>query len=358
MHRIKYLRRVVVPTTFLYDRALMMKGFILLIFFAFLLGCSRKESVTPFSHSEDYRARLRKTFTVRYPLMPERVGSYSYGDVIEMDPKRKNLLQYITKPLKEAVYQLGVKYFKRNKIQAQAELSIPPEAFEYIKSVKLKRIFFVLDTCIDHGTRCLSMVEGIKMTFIKSLFINLEPLKQGAIIQEIKEVDEDIFLKKEKEFFQNFGKAKKISNDVFQLAAHSQKKRPNNASISSYYIFKHHKNIRQLQKYLNQSRHIKKTTLFGDLILAEFKKLPNANISRIFHEESFHQEFKSQYTSITPATCGRGNCTELRINSENLVEYLKKHPNVIINTFIQVNKLPKKDFHYKGFIEFDVELNI
>ncbi len=290
--------------------------------------------------------------------MPDQVGSYNYGDVIEMDPTRKNALHYITKPLKETIYDIGVRLFKRNKVQAQAQLSVPPESLEYLKSVKLKRIFFVLDTCVGKSRRCSSTVEGIEATFVKELFINLEPYKEGTEIEEIKEIDDNTFFQKAKEFVRDFGSKRRRGVGGFQLAAYSQKNRPNRSQYKNLYVFKYDKNISKLRDALEQSRHVKKTILFGDLVLAELQKSKNSFISRIYHEESFKQEVESHHSYLNPAACEKGNCTELKTNSENLVEFFKEHPNVVVNTFIKVAKLPKKDFHYKGFIEFEVELNI
>ena len=334
-----------------------MRGLLILTFIFSLLGCSREESITPFSESADYRERLKKPFTIRYPLMPEQVGSYSYNDILENDPKRKNILKSITLPLKEAVYDLGVTLFRKNKVQARGQLEVPTEAFEHLKSVKLKRIFFVLDTCVDSSFRCKNKVEGISSTFISDLFISLEPYKEGEEFEEIEQIDEDTFGQKLKEFVNGFKNKSRITTNGLQLASYSQRTRPNRSKYKKYYVWKsEQKNITTLRDALLETGHIKNTVLFGDLILTETKG--NIKYHQVFHDPALKRKMGKLRPHLKPATCETGNCTELKINSSNLLDYFKVNPNNIVNTFIKIKKLPKEAFNYKGFIEFEIELNI
>src|SRR5690606_7337877 len=114
-------------------------------------------------------------FRFKIPLSQDMIGHYDYSAIMEdekLDAKKLGILKRFLVNIKHRVYNLGVGMGVMNKVRFSTDYQFPDFDSEFIKSVKIKRIFFALDQCSPQDFDCIDLAKKDKLSikFLKSFF--------------------------------------------------------------------------------------------------------------------------------------------------------------------------------------------
>ncbi len=123
------------------------------------------------------------TFNVKIPLGQDMVGEYDASEIIEdktIDEEKKPLVRKFLDGIKYKIYNTAVQFGISSKYKFDFYYKFPEIDSQYIKSAKVKRIFFALENCVagDENCRRLEKKREVTFKFLDQFFMNLSPITE------------------------------------------------------------------------------------------------------------------------------------------------------------------------------------
>ena len=326
---------------------------------------------------------------IKIPLTQDTVGSYDYAEILDdesLNDQQASVIHELWQGLRHGLYNMGIKFGVSNRIRYTADYDgLPKIDSEYIKSIKITKVFFAIESCHPKDEKCIIRNEKnpSSLKFLDQFFVNLSIIKP-----EDKQVilDDPITFLTKKEFstFANrafskvpfsFDALKNENGEIVDDAFYNV----NVAHFKNLYAPKdYNQNVRdegkvflfqiddthretaiELKKFFNSSKFInvvKGTTLVGNTLYLElFHKAMRQSFFDIINE---HTDNMRSLGILQFQGCSFVNCVELAVNDLNLVPMLERSSHIQFDTFLSLRNLEDNDFKYKGYVELEVILNI
>lgn len=362
---------------------------------ALLTACEIKEKsqinpmFEPKSLTEIYGDGKAMTFNVKIPLGQDMVGSYDASEIMEdetIDEEKKPILRRLWNGIKYGIYDQAVSAGISNRIKYSFDYEFPEIDSQYIKSVRVKRIFFALNNCSPDDESCRKRERKREVTFkfLDQFFMNLSTVRPG----EEKDLDNQEFIidkaafnkasekafssRKKANFFDMLNENGQVSDaffrDVnltrFENSRKYRKSEAINQDLSSVYIMKLRKDLMQDEKkailqYFRDSQYkniVKDTTLIGNNFYIE---LTTPFLSDKFFQINAENALSAERLGMTSfEKCDQSNCADLDVQEYNLVPMLERSNRIRFDTYLSLKKLEMNDFQYNGYVELEVKLDL
>ncbi len=334
---------------------------ILLNFFLliFIVCCSRSSEITPAVESSSLRNVLKgKKFTVKYPLTDYDLGYYADEDILGSKPT--NLIESFIYSIKKNVIEFAVHDLREGKAKIEMQLRLPLELLSLVNSVKLKRAFFMLDSCISKG--CERRIEDkVSMGWFDNVYAGISHYPGYPILGELErtrpgynEIKDDI-----NDLFA--GKSiKKRKNDFIHLARVETNKGRRRYFKNEFLLKGKISDLNNINDFLNKNK--KRLNIISLAPLGNILFVETSDKGAAFKKAStFDGELRSilttNYGVVTPKQCHTGMCVDFEINDTELKPFLDDKRNLNVHAAFDIAKVPKLDFKFKGFLEIELEFN-
>jgi hypothetical protein len=319
------------------------------------------------------------------PLSQETIGHYDLNDILDptdgerLSNEQKTFLQKKWSDWKYRIYNMGISLGLSNRVRYSTDYEFPSIDDQYIKEVKVKKIFFALDECEEHDLNCEVRAPDQPLTFnfIDKFFVNL------SIIQphdSLKFLDEPLQFLSKKEFNRYAASAfsentifknqdlNKLDAEAFynvnianmEMGKKVRKQNKNVRDNGRTFIYKvepnHLKQVRSFFMSKNFHGIVYDVTLVGRNLYVE---LYHPQLKDKFFEK-INEEVGSIYSLGVKdfKGCTNLSCTYLSVNDMNLVPMLKKSSHIKFDTFLSLKNLDYNDFKYSGYVELSIELDL
>jgi hypothetical protein len=338
-------------------------------------ACGQKSKVTPLfdaiplrqSHGDGEYA----VFTVKLPLSDQSLDTYDSPVDPDQGVARVPLLGDVLRLVTQSTFNLGAQLGlgKQNIIITQP---IPDLSSKYLNSISIKRVFFHIDQKDITQNRPSNMwmrfrefLRGgsrLDFSFINELNINFRMLQEGSITSYTPEINTDVVPERD-------------LLSPAQVAALPEGMRP--VEILKYHKKKRTESIRskdfgpmlvvygdfpvKVRSILRRDPDMKE--LIKEIVVVNkslFIELKEQELVR----EKFYELLERNETQLTNAgiskiePCNDDVCMDVKVNNQNMLPMLLKGDRLRIETYIDSSKVPPKSFQLKGFIEFEVKLDV
>jgi hypothetical protein len=327
--------------------------------------------------------------TIKVPLTQDTVGSYDFAEIMEdesVNERSRGFLKRLWSGFKYKIYNAGIKLGVSNRVRYSTDYDDFPEIDpEFIKAVKVKKIFFAIEPCHPKDKECITRNEREPVTFrfLDKFFVNLSIVRPG---------DDKSYLEEPLTFLSK-GDFKKFSRKAFdQIPFRFEQLANDDGEIidDAFYDVNiaRFENTRSARSYHENVRDNGKVFMFkidnrngSNAIELKhfFKSEPFKGIVKdvtlvgdTLYLELVHQAMRQSFFNIMNTEepdirnkgviqfegCSFINCIDLKVNQLNLVPMLQRSSHIKFDTFLSLRHLDINDFKYKGFIEIEVKLNI
>lgn len=392
----------------------------------FIISCKETSDIKPLARaktiSEKFDAQVSKgskeiTIPIKISLTQNLLPRYDLQDILgeeteeteeglenkddqSLPQEQKSFLKRFTSKLKSAIkyrlYNLGLSVGIQNTYKISFAYGDFPEIdSKYIKSLKMKKLFFAIEPCDIEDVECHIQREDkpSSLLFLKKFFLNISALQTSEDLAFLSDnYDEAVIypLKKE-EFNEAVSKAlgkqptdfndlehrdpvsgkidggifydlnvamldgKKISNELNQLKKNKHKRDDGKvfiARVESGRVIEA-KNFFTKPAFKNIVKDITilKRSLFIELYSPELR----GSFFRTVNSQSINMRDVGVYDI---EGCTLETCAEVKVNPINLVPMLEKSNKIKFDTYISVNELDANDFRYSGFLELEIKLEL
>lgn len=319
-----------------------------LIMIAFLaLSCGKKSQINTHIEAEQLGDGEHITQPVILPLSDKVISSYE-SNTENMTP----LFRAFVNTIINIGTTIGAGKTRLSLIQPIPEI---PE--EYVSSLKIKRIFFYIET--SKGNEDFSFLRKIAVK-MSSLNMEAERNSWDPII-EAESLDS-----KESSFFRRLFRQQrdrlaeewdKDSKGLVLIRYNQEEKSESlRKDAARTMLILETKKPLDTRKYLDQNlrKHYNKLHVLNKSILIELKNDPV--MIEIFKSRLARDTEKLvalEIGDIKP--CSDNVCLDLKIPDANLMPLLRQGNAIKIDTYIDPKKTPKS-FQLKGFVEFEVKV--
>jgi hypothetical protein len=343
-----------------------MKKCFWLSLFLLLLGCAEKSEITPLFEAiplrESHGDGEFAVFTVKLPLSDQSIESYNSIIDPNTGVSRVPLLGDVLRLMGQSVFNLGAE-LGMGKTYLTIKQPIPDLDSPYIKSISVKRVFFHIDQKDLLGgirqrsflERARSIIRGgatLDFSFLRELKIHMRMEKDDkpitSYVPELLEGDRFTLTRDENTIeFLSYKRKRRILSLV------------NGDSGATFIIYSNHPV--QVRSFIRRdpelSKIVKEMTIINKTLMIELHK-SNFNTEQFFTllERNESQLERLGIKKIDP--CNDRICMDVKVNNQNLLPLLLKGNQLHIQTFIDASKVPPRSFQLKGFIEFEVKLDV
>ncbi len=332
-----------------------------------VISCSKKSEIEPLSPSRSVIQNLEtQKINIKYPLISEDLGYYDDVDVIG---KSTNPISGVFNVFKGALFNFAASDLKRGKLKINTSLLLPRELYPHIKSLKIKRAFFVLDSCVH--------ISGCERKFGRKANLNwLGSMHAGmSHDMEVKPEDDGIVQLMFLGISGDFRKFRKLVDDLFERNyverskkdfTHLARFRPKKSKVSyirNHFLIKSDEiQIREIIGYLKfhkKKLNIKELSSFGPTLLIETSDDGKEMFKQLRNEQEFVQVLSTRGQLFAPIRCDTTFCAQIDVNSDTeMMPFLRDERDLNVHLYIDVNKVPKFDFTYTGFIELEGQISV
>jgi hypothetical protein len=332
--------------------------------------------ITPFAEAksinEIYGDGKTTTATLHIPLTADTIGFYDRDDILEeanIPEDQKSLLKRLKDSFMHKVYSSAIKLGVKSKMSYSTDYEFFDISDEYIKEIRIKKVFLALDQCDALDVNCHKRTKNnpITLDFLKTFFFNISPIYQETNMDFLKEPFKTYRRKDFVKIQEQSAKAKELSFDGITNIANYEKENKvfdrrdfslmsNQTKIvfklleNQYHIAADFFKRPILQKYIETS------VKSGKMIFVILRN--NASISEFF-KTIFELTANFEDVGIDNYKfCKKETCTWLNVNDVNLVPLLAKTPHLRFDTFLELDQLHYDDFKYNGYLELEVKLNV
>ena len=354
-----------------------MRVFLVLLGLLSFISCE-KQTIEPMfakkSLAELHGDGKTLNFTIKVPLTQDTLSFYDASSILEDSSidKEEGMLKQMYNSLKYSVFQMGVGMGFFNKVKLSFATELPSIDSRYIKSLKVKKIFFALENCEEGEEECSAYNKERKanLNLLDKFFINFVPLKSDRRVSILE--DEDPILEEEDfkiEELKAFSKSNtslgsqvtiaRFDNDVSMRRSRSKAK-----SYSSMVILRMRKNLLKNEK-LDQLKELRE--LKEQSVVKGFSTVGSNLYVELNEPEDFMQmivQINKKYGSIERfglrkvERCTELVCAEVEASKSNLVPMLEGKDMVRFDTYFSIKKLEMNDFKYNGFIELEFKFDL
>ncbi len=363
--------------------------FIPFIFLIVFTACAPKSEVTslfePISLRQSHGDGKYAVFTVKLPLSDSSIDAYDSPidptTGVARIPLLGDMLRFVT----QATFNFGaeVGFGKTNLTIKQP---VPDLDSPYINSISIKRVFFHIDQKkIDPDVR-MSLWEKLRnvirgttalnFNFIREMKINMRVSKEGEPTDYIPEIIEDTVLTP----------IARDSKDVIEFLRYNRRTRSKvlNENIAVHTLVVYAEEPVKLRRFIRQNPnlapYIKNMDVINKSLFIELKQEVqpsqsvdgNVQTDAIFELNGSYQLKVKEFTalfekeiSLEPSIdilkmvpCSSLTCMDVRVNNQNLLPLIKQGNRLNIETMIDASRVPPRSFQLKGFIEFEVKLDL
>lgn len=360
-------------------------------FFILGIGCEKSEIEPMFEKkklSEIYGDGEVMTLKVKLPLSQDTLGIYDASEVLEDDSlnaEEAGFLRELWNGIKYKFYDTAMVFGFSNRIKYSFDYEFPELDSEYVKSVRVNKIFFALESCPESDRECVRREEKKPVTFkfLDKFFMNLSiaPATEELNI-EGKEyfVTKDQFEDAEDKAFASRAKALESRRDengffepdafrnlniaAFENDSSRFKNKEAARKLGRVFLLRLQRNLSKGQT-LDLVKHFKSDRY--DSVVNDFSL-----IGRNIYLELYSGEKKKEFFSILAAEmgsvenlgiesfeqCDLSKCASLNPNKSNLVPMLERSNRIRFDTFLSLKSVEKRDFRYNGFVELEVQLDL
>ena len=288
-----------------------------------------------------------------------------------------NLLHGVVKSVFDLGAKMGAGKVRLDMIQPLPE--IPAESLDYIKEIRVKRIFFYMEPVQVEKRNWLQRVGDFignfgrkraeaNFEFLNQLLVSVKPEKienrkddswapevaSGSLSSKEKTIFKKYFSSKKATKAQQEQLIKENGEDLVSYDKANPNAYLNNKDLGRIFIIYTDTPLETRQAIEDDSElrpfYSRILTLKNSLLL----ELPAERLS----QEKFDIAFwdKQDVLNIKDMeTCTPEICLDLKVKDINLVPLLVKENGIKINTLIDARKTPES-FQLKGFIEFEVQI--
>ena len=348
-----------------------------------------KPMFEPKSLTELYGDGKAMTFNVKIPLGQDMVGSYDASEIMEdetIDEEKKPFFRKLWNGIKYGIYDQAVSVGISNRIKYSFDYEFPEIDSQYIKSVKVKRIFFALNNCSpdEVGCRRQETKREVTFKFLDQFFMNLSTVRPGEeddldhqefIIEkkDFKKASDLAFSSTKKEnYFEMLNDRGEVSDEYFRNVnltrfenSRGYRKDDKVANgLSSVYIMKLRRDLLENEKkdilqHFRDVRYknvVKDTTLIGNNFYIE---LTTPYLRDKFFQINAENSLSAEGLGLTSfQKCDQSLCADLDVEEYNLVPMLERSNRIRFDTYLSLKKLEMNDFQYNGYVELEVKLDL
>ncbi|MBY0517679.1 MAG: hypothetical protein K2P81_12260 [Bacteriovoracaceae bacterium] len=348
-----------------------------IIFIILLLGvassCGQKSKVTPLfkaiplkeSHGDGQYA----VFTVKLPLSDQSIEVYNSPIDPNSGLSKVPLLGDVLRMLTQATFNMGAS-LGLGKSRISINQPIPDLNSPYLKSLVVKRVFFhidqknILEEARPPGIwgRFRNLLRGrtaLDFSFIRELKIRLKMDKEeGEPVDFTPTITTDDQVNEKPE-----ANALPDEFEPIELLHYRRKYRSQvlrNSERGSMFVIYTQTPV-QVRAFLRRDPElaalIKEIVIVNKSIVLELtgKQLESEKFFQLL--EKYEKEMEqSGITKIND--CDDDTCMDVRVNDQNMLPILLQGNKLKIETIIDSSKVPPKSFQLKGFVEFEVKLDV
>lgn len=344
---------------------------------ATLISCGKKSEITPIfeaiplkdSHGDGKYA----VFTVKLPLSDQSLASYDSpldpSQGVSRIPLIGDVLRLVTQSSFNLGAQLGLG--KQNIIINQP---LPDLETPYLNSISIKRVFFHIDQKKVVVEQAPSMWERFRdflrggsktdFSFIKELSINFRAvLLDEAPSSLVPEVITDVDPKRDLLSAEEIANLPRALRPV-EILKYVRKNRDEallNKDRGAMFVVYGESPVR-LRSVLKRVPDI--GVLVKEMVVINKTLFVELNANDKESQEKFNQILDDNEAELSDAgivkvdACDADTCMDVKVNNQNMLPLLKSGNQLRIETFINSSKVPSKSFQLKGFIEFEVKLDV
>jgi len=342
------------------------------------------------------------TLTLKVPLTKDSLGSYDFSEIMENDDLDNSNRSWLKRFFDSVFYNLANIWFRfgqKNKYSYSTAIDFPEIDSNYIKEVRIKKLFFSLEDCdiIDEDCVKRRTSRPPSLNFLRRFFLNVSPLQANELHLldegEFKEWGKGDFNRVANKvfnqgYFDNFNDyyydflelsgvtendehpytVRHMFNDLNVARLENNKKRQrseeNVRDNGRTFLFRLKKDITKYRKveikqHFKQDAFdgvVKDITLLGDNLVVEiYTPEQRADFFRVL---SSTVENVDELDIKSFEGCSYINCTTIDVNSINLVPLLEENHQVKFDTFLELRYLEINDFLYNGYVEIEVKLDL
>jgi hypothetical protein len=342
-----------------------------------LVSCGQKSKVDPLFKaiplSQSHGDGKYAVFTVKLPLSEESIDVYDSpidpNSGVGRVPLLGDALRFIT----QSVFNLGAN-LGMGRSQITINQPLPDLNSPYLKSLSVKRVFFHIDqknVLADERpqgliARLRALIRGgtaLDFSFIRELKIRLKMDKGDptpeSYVPEI--ITEEIENRRRRD---DEGVA--VVEDEFQpvdLLHYLRKYRSDvlrNSERGSMFVVYSEKPV-AVRAFLR--RHPELSVLIQELVIVNKSLVIELKGKEMVSEKFFHllERFEAdvETSGITKIDgCDDDTCMDVKVNEQNMLPFLTQGNKLKIETIIDASKVPPQSFRLKGFVEFEVKLDV
>lgn len=202
----------------------------LCILFCFL-SCSLKDAadndfkpqskITPIAPAETLAKKYgdgnEAVFTIKVPLTEDSIGYFDIDEIIgsrDLDSKRKHFIERVYDSFKLTFFNLAIGLGFSNIIKYSTSFEFPEIDPKYIKSARVKKVFFTTEDCREGEGNCndLSKIQS-NFNFIEKFYLNIRANNELENTDEIKVLSKSQLKKFEKKIDINDSVERELKND-------------------------------------------------------------------------------------------------------------------------------------------------
>lgn len=360
--------------------------FILISFF----GCAPKSEVTPLfepiSLKESHGDGKYAVFTVKLPLSDNSIDTYDSPidptTGVSRIPLLGDMLRFVT----QATFNFGA-VIGFGKTYLTIKQPLPDLDSPYINSISVKRVFFHIDQKkIDPDVRLnlwdkiRNLIRGttkLNFNFIRQMRLNMRVSKEDEPSDYIPEIIEDTPLTP----------IARGATDIMEFLRYDRNSRStvlNEATATNTVVIYSPQPVR-LRRFIRQnttlSAYVKNMEVINKSLFVELKqdfeqdasqRIDPAMYRELFGRETPFESKVKEFTAIFEkesegnaqvevlkmVPCASSTCMDIKVNNQNLLPLIKQGNRLNIETMIDASRVPPRSFQLKGFIEFEIKLDL
>lgn len=366
----------------IYDIFGAMKYLVLLTLLGLLSACGEKSKVDPLFEatplSQTHGDGEHAVFTVKMPLSDKSIDTYDSPIDPNTGLSRVPLLGDALRFMTQALFNLGAE-FGLGKSNITINQPIPDLNSPYLKSISVKRVFFHIDNTVEEEPRPRSILARVfdslrgvirgetrlDFTFIRELSVLLKMEKTDVepvdFMPEIITEDGEINQRRPQHGSIEIGAVG--GPRMIELLKYKRKNRQevlrNNERGAMFVVYtdKPVKVRAFLRRDKAMAAMIKEMVIVNKTLVIELTG--KEAVSEAFFELMRGYEAEMAESGITKIdTCNEDICMDVKVNEQNMMPLLLQGNKLRIETNVDASRVPPKSFQLKGFIEFEVKLDV
>jgi len=349
-------------------------GIILLC--AGLLGCAEKSKVDPLfeaiplrhSHGDGEYA----VFTVKLPLSEQSLDSYESPVDPNSGVARVPLLGDVLRLVTQSTFNFGA-LLGLGKQHIIIDQPIPDLESPYLKSIAIKRVLFHIDYRDENALprnwwdRVRDVIRGgsrVNFEFLKEVKLSLRMTRRdGEVTSYLPTVNANVDPRRDLLTPEQIELLPPALRPV-ELVRYRRKQRTTdlrNGERGPVFVAQAERPVR-VRSILKRDERL--APLLEDMVVVNKSLVVQLKKDEAFARELLFAALETEAIELDKAglkkieECSVDRCLDLRINDRNMLPLLMNGNNLRIEAFIDASKVPANSFKLKGFIEFEVKLDV